>query len=107
MRRKSPTRECPACGIHFVAYGGRQVCVQCRIAEHRSPAFKVKISAWSSATKAIREGRLMRAPCEVCGAAKSDAHHDDYAKPLAVRWLCRSCHKKHHAEFGPGLNAYA
>ncbi|HEY4831966.1 MAG TPA: hypothetical protein VIH61_05330 [Waddliaceae bacterium] len=44
---------------------------------------------------AIRDGRLIPKPCEVCGKKKVDAHHDDYAKPLEVRWLC----KKHHAEY--------
>lgn len=37
---------------------------------------------------------LDRKPCEVCGATKVEAHHDDYTKPLDVRWLC----KRHHAE---------
>lgn len=44
---------------------------------------------------AIRDGRLIRQPCEACGEAKSQAHHDDYSKPLNVRWLCT----KHHAEW--------
>ena len=37
---------------------------------------------------------LERKPCEVCGETKVEAHHDDYTKPLEVRWLC----KRHHAE---------
>lgn len=37
---------------------------------------------------------LERKPCEVCGATKVEAHHDDYEKPLEVRWLC----KQHHSE---------
>jgi hypothetical protein len=41
-----------------------------------------------------QSGRLKKLPCEVCGNPKSDGHHDDYAKPLDVKWLCR----KHHAE---------
>lgn len=42
----------------------------------------------------VRDGKLRKLPCEMCGNAKSEAHHEDYSKPLQVRWLCR----KHHAE---------
>lgn len=45
---------------------------------------------------AIATGRLVRQPCEKCGATKVDAHHDDYSKPLDVRWLCRKHHLEHH-----------
>lgn len=41
---------------------------------------------------ALRNGTLEKSPCEICGSLKVDAHHDDYSKPLEVRWLC----KKHH-----------
>lgn len=40
---------------------------------------------------------MQRQPCEVCGAEKSHAHHDDYGQPLVVRWLCHSHHMEHHA----------
>lgn len=34
---------------------------------------------------------------EDCGEeVRLDAHHDDYSRPLAVRWLCPCCHKRHH-----------
>lgn len=43
---------------------------------------------------AVREGRLLREPCQVCGSTiRVDGHHQDYAKPLEVIWLCRSCHQ--------------
>jgi hypothetical protein len=54
---------------------------------------------------AIAVGRLVRpAICESCGrpprsqyrANVLHAHHDDYSKPLDVRWLCSPCHKAHH-----------
>lgn len=55
----------------------------------------VKRAAQIKASNAIRDGRLKREPCEVCGSAKAQAHHDDYNKPLDVRWLCTT----HHAEW--------
>lgn len=46
---------------------------------------------------AIKRGELTRQPCEVCGAIRNiQAHHDDYQKPLDVRWLCISHHRKLH-----------
>ena len=42
---------------------------------------------------AVFFGDLKKLPCEVCGATKVQAHHENYAKePLKVRWLC----VKHH-----------
>lgn len=49
----------------------------------------------------IRRGKLDRKPCEKCGAEKADAHHDDYNKPLEVRWLCRKCHAEWHSKNEP------
>lgn len=46
--------------------------------------------------KALSSGKLTRLPCEVCGKEPADAHHDDYNKPLKVRWLCRKCHAEWH-----------
>lgn len=45
---------------------------------------------------AIRSKKVTRLPCEVCGASPTHGHHDDYSKPLDVRWLCRSHHADHH-----------
>lgn len=39
--------------------------------------------------------------CSECGVIeKLVAHHDDYAWPLTVRWLCKRCHHEWH--YGPG-----
>lgn len=50
-------------------------------------------------SNAIRDGRLKKEPCEICGENRVHAHHEDYSKPLEVRWLC----VRHHA----GLHAPA
>lgn len=42
----------------------------------------------------IARGVVTRKPCEVCGESETHAHHDDYSKPLDVRFLC----PRHHAE---------
>ncbi len=44
----------------------------------------------------IKLGRLIRRPCEVCAEIIVEAHHDDYSKPLEVRWLCGHHHREHH-----------
>jgi hypothetical protein len=62
----------------------------------------VRRSAWSAVSNAIKSGRLVRpAFCSECGAeCRPDAHHDDYTKPITVRWLCRPCHIRHHCLTG-------
>lgn len=45
---------------------------------------------------AVRDGRLERLPCLVCGD-KAEAHHPDYSRPLDVVWLCQPHHKQAHA----------
>jgi hypothetical protein len=51
--------------------------------------------------EARKAGTLLRGPCEVCGDPWAVAHHDDYNKPLAVRWLCFHHHMRHHAALRP------
>lgn len=60
----------------------------------RNPA---KVSAHSKVRRAIRLGNLHRQPCEACKSTKDiEAHHDDYSKPLNVRWLCSTHHSEWH-----------
>lgn len=67
---------------------------------HGNGYAKEKRCALNRVTKAIRAGKLVPGACELCGFSGTrkngsravHAHHDDYSKPLTVRWLCRPCH---------------
>lgn len=62
----------------------------------------LKISAKVKVRSALHNGTLVRMPCEVCNAIKTEAHHDDYNKPLNVRWLCHKHHMQHHFRIKSG-----
>lgn len=53
-------------------------------------------SAGEAVRRAIKTGRLVRPDhCEQCaGPGPIEAAHADYSRPLHVRWLCRSCHRR-------------
>ena len=115
---------CQGCGLEFAAIsyemargGCRFCCRQCQRAHQakiNAAAMKDgltlrdRLDRWKRETppevhkahdaveEAIKRGRLARGPCEVCGAARVDGHHDDYSRPLDVRWLCRGHHLEHH-----------
>ena len=58
-----------------------------------------KCTAYDRAKEARRTGKLVPRPCEICGITENiNGHHDDYSKPLDVRWLCASHHRLLHAE---------
>ena len=68
-----------------------------RRARSRAPD---KYKARTALNNALRDGRINKPECcTVCSSTERvEAHHDDYSKPLDVKWFCRSCHFRHHAE---------
>ena len=87
----------------------RKWCVTNRLRRSRSAVAMAAIKSWHLAhpdasaahhkiNNAIRDNKIVRptlcSQCKVTG--KVHAHHDDYKKPLAIRWLCAVCHKQHH-----------
>jgi hypothetical protein len=54
-----------------------------------------KIKARATVQTKLRSGAMVRKPC-FCGEIKSEAHHEDYSKPLDVIWLCIKHHKELH-----------
>lgn len=55
---------------------------------------KHKKYAQGQVARAIKTGKIKKEPCSICGNTNSEAHHEDYSRPLYVIWFC----KKHHAE---------
>ena len=63
--------------------------------------------AHNAVARALKNGQLEKKGCEVCGNEKSHAHHDDYNKPLSIKWLCAAHHKARHLELAKnGINPY-
>lgn len=79
-------------------------CLDCKAAYMRewrktnplSDEQKRRQNARSYANVYKKRGKLKPQPCRVCGNPNSEAHHDDYNKPLEVTWLCRTHHLEHH-----------
>ncbi len=78
----------------------------------KSPAKKRSQPKWKKQVSnmlhlAIASGHVVRPEsCEACGRVVPQghylqAHHDDYNKPLDVRFLCIPCHKKWHKNNEP------
>jgi hypothetical protein len=56
--------------------------------------------AHNALNNALRDGRIQKQPCGVCGTEKNvHGHHSDYSRPLDVKWLCAKCHHRIHAIF--------
>ena len=47
-------------------------------------------------SNALRDGKLEKLPCLVCGHEKVEGHHPDYSRPLDVVWLCNPHHREVH-----------
>lgn len=62
--------------------------------------------AHKAVSEAKRKGKIVKKDnCEKCNSDFAViAHHDDYLKPLDIRWLCQACHMQWHVANGPGRN---
>jgi hypothetical protein len=65
-----------------------------RYQANRRRSFPEKERAYRKVRWAIKTGKLIRLPCVACGDPKSQAHHEDYFRPLDVQWLCFRCHRE-------------
>lgn len=72
-----------------------------RVSEHRraqEARNPKRRTVYNTLDYALRSGKIKKGPCEVCGDGDVHGHHDDYTKPLKVRWLCSKHHRERHKE---------
>ncbi len=97
-------KKCNQCGV-TPSRTGKPNCNPCHakwMRENRkkyselTPFQKLKYGARTMALSYLKRGKLIPQACEECGLDKVEMHHDDYHKPLLVRWLCKPCHRRLH-----------
>jgi hypothetical protein len=95
---------CARCGVGR-ARDGQGYCNACHAAYMRDwrPSHPLtdeqrrKDTARSYANVYKARGKLQMRPCENCASQhRIEMHHEDYSRPLAVKWLCRPCHVHLH-----------
>jgi hypothetical protein len=94
-----------AAGLTYREVGAKHGISRQRVEQILRPT---RQAARGSVAAALRAGTIVRPQaCNGCSAAGPvEAHHDDYARPLDVAWLCRRCHRRlHTAAGGPDVPA--
>lgn len=103
---RTKSNECYRCGGEIEKKRQKQgYCLKCHAAYMRETRPKYhelplekrkKMNARSYLNTYIKRGKVKKEACEKCGSMFVEAHHEDYSKPLQVRWLCRRCHLEEH-----------
>lgn len=94
-RRENPERDRE---IRRASYRRNAEKIAQRNLEKRSKE-REKACARTAVARALASGTLVRGSCEVGGDCfgRIEAHHDDYSKPLEVRWICKGHHMRMHS----------
>ena len=89
-RRSPKQHNCNACHAAWQRANGKRY--KAMAGEERE-----RYLARRLAQKAVIAGKLIPQPCETCGSTEHiEKHHEDYSKPLEVRWFCRPHHVALH-----------
>lgn len=115
MRKRNKRGErkniCAKCNINPVRSAGQRYCKSCHAEYMRlnrpkhselNSEQKKKSLARSTLNVYIKRGVVVKQPCLICGK-KAEAHHDDYNKPLEVKWYCRMHHLEIHKNQKNGI----
>jgi len=58
-----------------------------------------KKKAWGIVRNRIQNGTLVRGDCVYCGEKNAHAHHENYARPYEIVWVCQ----RHHSDIHLGV----
>ncbi len=60
---------------------------------------KKRKDAAVAVSNAVRDGRMSREPCFICGNPDTQGHHPDYDRVYDVVWLCTKHHGEVHRDY--------
>src|ERR1017187_7028487 len=84
-------------------------CPRCKRNDWNGPkkwTLRAMAFAHTTIQSVVKKGTLVKQPCERCGDLNVEAHHENYDRPLDVRWLCKKHHVARHGEIGRPLVSY-
>ncbi len=67
-----------------------------KLKEERDPLIRERKKVRRKTNDLIREGKLRKKACIVCGKKNVLPHHEDYSNPFKIIWLCEEDHKDYH-----------
>lgn len=97
-RQRDPERRRESLRRYAATHSETVTASRRRWAAEHPDAHRVIVRAHAAVARAVRRGELIRPEkCEECGGPgrRIEAAHHDYTKPLDVRWLCSSCHRRY------------
>jgi len=57
---------------------------------------KIRQKTRRKSKELLKEGKIKKKPCVVCGSRELIMHHENYNNPKQVIWLCEYHHKEYH-----------
>ena len=64
--------------------------------EQDDPIAAIRNRTRKKSNDLVKQGRITRDTCVVCGEKEVLIHHEDYDNPFGVIWLCDLHHKEYH-----------